>query len=67
VGKNKNQKKIFAVICAILFLIILVLVVWKVADYYKQRNTFDFDLVSPLGEFTDLETVNPDQLNIPAQ
>jgi hypothetical protein len=64
--KKKQRQGFLFISLAILVIAIICFVVIKYLHDSNPENQFNFDLVSPQGEFTDLEpadqeTISPDQ------
>ena len=60
--KKKLKQKLIFISLAVLILIIIGIVVMKYLDHIKPENQFDFDTVSPEGEFTDIQAADEESL-----
>jgi hypothetical protein len=59
--KIKSQKTLFLILGLVIILLLAVIGVVKYLDY-RKNSSFNFDIVTPQGEFKDLETSTPEPI-----
>lgn len=62
--KKKLRQKIIFICLAALILIIVIVVTLKYIENTKPENQFNFDTISPQGEFVDLQAADEESVSV---